>query len=101
MFNLSTIVGILKVSGQTAPFYAADLGIEGYTMSALSSMGAVRKTGNVREAFIQLWDDHYKRVEVHEWENCVGGFELNAVDDAVQQARRLIDLVDNPAWMRE
>ena len=60
--------------GLGARFYAADLGENGMTGVALAAFAEathdklIRRTGNTREAFIEIDDDIYRKVSAQEWE---------------------------------
>ena len=69
MNKLSTIkaTAIVLNHGYT-PFYAKDLGLTSGDINTLSgSMYFIESTGNTREEFINVYDNHYIRVTAKEW----------------------------------
>lgn len=68
MEKLEYAIALSKIlaSDKTA-FYASDFDIYGSTMNALRNRGYIEPTGNTKEVFITLWDNHYLKVTAKEW----------------------------------
>ena len=51
------------------PFFAKDLGLTSGDINTLAgSLYFIRPTGNTREEFINVYDNHFLRVTAKEWE---------------------------------
>lgn len=63
----NTLMGYVRALNHGKPFYAADLGLNGGTIAAMAYYNYIRRTGNTKEYMVNLYDDVYKKVSVHEW----------------------------------
>lgn len=70
MDKLSTIKATAIVLNHGyAPFYAKDLGLTSGDINILSgNMHFIKSTGNTREEFVNVYDNHYIKVIAKEWE---------------------------------
>lgn len=90
--TLNTTLAYIKVLAQRDnPFYAADLHIDGGTMSALATRRLVRKTGNTKEVMVHIYDDMYKQVTVYEWSGVAMSYDLEQLKRVYTQAKQAVE----------
>lgn len=68
--SLATAIIRVKALGEGTKFYASDLGLAGGTISGLNINGYIKKTGNTKICMVNIYDNHYIKAEIFEWEVC-------------------------------